>query len=129
MPVEEKSTKHVLVVDDNLMSRKIIILRLEQDGYVTSAANSGAEALEIVERENVDLILLDLLMEGLSGLDVLNTLKGDDRFKDIPVVIVSGVEEVDAVQNCLNAGASDFLEKPVKAELLKEVVGDLIGVC
>lgn len=121
------TTPRVLVVDDNEMSRKLIQFRLEKDGYGVDVAASGEEALGVVESGPVSLIFLDLVMEGMSGLDVLGTLKADDRHRGIPVVIVSGVEDADAVDQCLAAGASDFLPKPVKPAILQEVVADLLG--
>lgn len=105
----------------------MIVLRLEQAGYATATAESGAEALAIVASDPVDLIFLDLIMEGMSGLEVLGTLKSKNQYQDIPVVIVSGVEDAGAVDQCLAAGAADFLHKPVKAETLREVATDWLG--
>lgn len=115
----------ILVVDDNAMSRKVIQFRLTRDGYEVVTAASGQEALEAIEREPVGLVFLDLLMDGMSGSEVLATLKKDERFCDIPVVIVSGVEDPAIIDECIQSGARDFLPKPVMAETLKEVVIDL----
>lgn len=115
----------ILVVDDNAMSRKVIQFRLARDGYEVVAAVSGQDALEVIEREPIGLVFLDLLMDGMSGSEVLATLKQDERFCDIPVVIVSGVEDPAVIDECIQAGARDFLPKPVMAETLKEVVADL----
>jgi len=119
--------KKILVVDDNLMSRKVILFRLEQQGYDTLAALSGEDALEVIAREKIALIFLDLIMSGLSGLEVLRTLKKSDLYSKIPVVMVSGVEDADAVEHCIKAGAADFLHKPVKTEVLQEIVCDLLA--
>lgn len=119
--------KTILIVDDNMMSRKVIQYRVEKDGFATASAASGQEALEIIERDPISLVFLDLLMEGLSGLDVLARLKGDEKTVGIPVVIVSGVEDANVANDCLKAGAADFLLKPVKAATLQEIVLDLVG--
>lgn len=121
-------TQHprVLVVDDNEMSRNLIKYRLEMDGIDVVSLSSGEEALEAVARGTVSLIFLDLLMEGLGGLDVLRTLKADERYQNIHVVIVSGVEDVASADAALAAGATDFLAKPVTTSTLSEIVVDLL---
>lgn len=117
----------VLVVDDNVMSRAIIERRLSRDGYDVVLASSGTEALSVVEREPVKLIFLDLVMDGMGGMEVLETLKADARYRNIPVVIISGLDDADAVADCKAAGASNFLFKPVMAATLQETVTDLLG--
>ena len=117
----------MLVVDDNLMSRKAIAYRLSQAGHSVETAASGSEALEMLQRAPAELIFLDLLMEGMSGIEVLDRLKGDPRLQAIPVVVVSGVEDAASVDACLAAGASDFLHKPVMAGTLRDIVSDLLG--
>ncbi len=117
----------ILVVDDNEMSRNVIRYRLMKEGLDVVPLASGEEALQAVDEGSVGLIFLDLLMEGLSGLDVLARLKADDEHRDIPVVVVSGVEDTTAPAESLAAGAADFLPKPVKAATLMEIVSDLLG--
>jgi len=124
---ETSEGPRVLVVDDNLMSRKVIAYRLTQDGYEVAMASDGAEALDLVHAGGINLIFLDLFMTGMGGMEVLASLKSDAQYADIPVVVISGVEEADAVTKCLDAGASEFLHKPVMASTLREIVSDLIG--
>lgn len=119
--------KTILIVDDNMMSRKLIQYRVENDGFTTASAASGQEALDIIGRDPVGLVFLDLLMEGMSGLDVLARLKSNDQTAFIPVVIVSGISDANIANDCLQAGAADFLLKPTKAVTLQEIVSDLIG--
>ncbi|MDP6428996.1 MAG: response regulator [Rhodospirillales bacterium] len=121
------SAKRILVVDDNEMSRKLIEHRLTRDGFTVVSASSGEAALEGLARVPADLMLLDLVMDGMSGLDVLNIIKNDARLSHFPVVIVSGIEDVDAVNKCIAAGAVDFLPKPVQPDALSEIVDDLLG--
>lgn len=122
-----KQQSRVLVVDDNDMSRNLIKYRLEMEGIEVVPLSSGEEALEAIKQGNVSLIFLDLLMEGMNGLDVLWSLKAEETYQDIPVVIVSGVEDASVVDEVLHAGAADFLPKPVTAAALSEIVADLIG--
>lgn len=120
-------SSRILVVDDNAMSRKVIAYRLQQDGYDVVDAASGAEALAIVENGPIGLIFLDLVMEGMGGMEVLGALKSEKATSGIPVVIVSGVEDRDAIADCMAAGAKDFLPKPVMAAVLQEIAADLVG--
>ncbi len=116
----------VLVVDDNPMSRNLIKYRLEMDGIDVVPLSSGEEALDAVKQGPVSLIFLDLLMDGLNGLDVLWALKADAASQGIPVVVVSGVEDAATADEVIHAGAADFLPKPVTASVLSEIVVDLL---
>ena len=122
----DRQPPHILVVDDNIMSRAVIERRLTRDGYGVFIANSGAEALSVVNREPIDLIFLDLVMDGISGMEVLATLKSDEEHRDIPVVIISGTDDAGAVAEAKAAGASDFLRKPVIAATLQETVSNIL---
>ncbi|MBT3239056.1 MAG: response regulator [Rhodospirillaceae bacterium] len=126
-PVSTKATPDILVVDDNVMSRKVIQHRLEKDGYTVVLAESGQQALDIIKTSPVGLVFLDMIMDGVSGLDVLAMLQADEKFRDIPVVIVSGSEDAGVEGQCLAAGARRFLHKPVLAAVLQEATADLIG--
>ncbi|MBF0193388.1 MAG: response regulator [Magnetococcales bacterium] len=117
----------ILVVDDNIMSRKVLQHRLKPSGFPVVLASSGAEALQIVESEPISLVLLDMLMDEMSGIEVLQQLKSNPEFQHIPVVIVSSLESVDEATKCIDAGASDFLSKPVPSAILLEVVTDILG--
>jgi adenylate cyclase len=123
-PIEEYSappheTGRILVVDDNTSNRDLLFRRLSHDGHHVARAESGRRALEIVEVENFDLILLDLLMPDLNGLQVLQRLKADERLHDIPVIMISGLQEVDSVIRCIEGGAEDYLPKPFSPVLLR----------
>lgn len=117
----------VLVVDDNAMSRAVIEHCLKKDGYIVFSASSGVEAISIVNNEKVDLIFLDLLMGGMSGLEVLSKIKSDERFKHIPVVVVSGVEDGAPTAHVKGMGAVDFLPKPVTATTLRKILSEIFG--
>ncbi|NQU57819.1 MAG: response regulator [Rhodospirillales bacterium] len=127
MADNDTSETRVLVVDDNAMSRAVIERRLSRDGYSVLTASSGIEALSIVSREPVGLIFLDLVMDGMGGMEVLSELKADARYRHIPVVIISGLDDAGAADDCKAAGASEFLHKPVMAATLQETVIDLLG--
>jgi len=124
-----KSGLHrILVVDDNAMSRKMLEHRFVQEGHDVSSVETGDEALADVANNQPDIIFLDLHLAGMSGLDVLKTLKGDAKTEAIPVVIVSGIDRADAITECHEAGAAEFLHKPASREALREITADLLGV-
>ncbi len=109
----------ILVVDDHESNRDLLIRRLSREGHTVTTAASGEEALALVEQETFDLILLDLLMPGLSGIDVLGRLKNDLHHRDIPVIMISALDQIDSVARCIEAGAEDYMPKPFNPVLLK----------
>jgi adenylate cyclase len=114
-----QETGRILVVDDNASNRDLLFRRLSHDGHQVTRAESGRRALEILAVEEFDLILLDLLMPELNGFQVLERLKADQRLHDIPVIMISGLQETDSVIRCIEAGAEDYLSKPFNPVLLR----------
>jgi adenylate cyclase len=112
-------TGRILVVDDNASNRDLLFRRLSHDGHQVSKAASGRRALELLKVEDFDLILLDLLMPDLNGFQVLERLKADERLHDVPVIMISGLQETDSVIRCIEAGAEDYLAKPFNPVLLR----------
>jgi len=113
------ATCTILVVDDQESNRDLLSRRLRRDGHVVTTAANGEEALRLVEEGTFDLILLDLLMPGLSGYDVLGRLKSDPRYRDIPIIMISALDEIDSVARCIEAGAEDYMPKPFNPVLLR----------
>ena len=113
----------ILVVDDNASNRDLLSRRLQRQGHTVLQAEDGTIALALVEKEALDLVLLDLMMPGISGYDVLTLLKSDPRFRDIPVIMISALSELDSIVRCIEAGADDYLAKPFDPTLLRARVG------
>jgi adenylate cyclase len=109
----------ILVVDDNASNRDLLFRRLSHDGHHVARTDSGRRALEILEVEDFDLILLDLLMPDLNGFQVLERLKADERLHDVPVIMISGLQETDSAIRCIEAGAEDYLPKPFNPVVLR----------
>ncbi|MDH4043769.1 MAG: protein kinase [Gemmatimonadota bacterium] len=109
----------ILVVDDEPGNRDLLQRRLERDGYAVICAGGGREALAAVGREAVDLVLLDMLMPDMDGLAVLQHLKGDPATRDLPVIVISALDDLHAVARCIEAGAEDYLPKPFDPVILR----------
>jgi sigma-B regulation protein RsbU (phosphoserine phosphatase) len=120
----EAAAAALLVVDDNEDNRYTLTRRLMREGYtnVTTATN-GREALDLLHRRHFDLMLLDIMMPDLDGYQVLERLQGDAALRDMPVIMISALEEVDSVIRCVELGAEDYLAKPFNPTLLRARVG------
>ena len=108
----------LLVVDDNVMNRELLSKQLARKGDVVTSAESGVQALEALREQHFDLVLLDVLMDGMDGIEVLRRLKGDADLCTIPVIMISALDEIDSVVRCLEIGAADFVSKPFHPTLL-----------
>jgi diguanylate cyclase (GGDEF)-like protein len=108
----------ILIVDDESLNRRLLQALLGPEGYVTSTAASGKEALAAIAQNPPDLILLDVMMPGLDGRQVARAVKADPATSKIPIIIVTAQTDREARLAALDAGAEDFLSKPVdRAEL------------
>ncbi len=112
-------TGHILVVDDLENNRELLKRHLERDGHTVTLANGGVEALAVADRQPFDVILLDLMMPDLNGFGVLSRLKADGRTENIPVIMISALDEEKRVIQCIEAGAEDYLTKPFDIVLLR----------
>jgi CheY-like chemotaxis protein len=108
----------ILIVDDEPLNRKLLETQLQPEGYVTVSVATGEEALASIAVRSPDLILLDVMMPGMDGYEVARTLKASPATSNIPIILVTGHSDHGARLAGLNAGAEDFLTKPVeRAEL------------
>ncbi len=117
---------HILAVDDNRMNRIKLVRVLEKEGYDVSQAEDGRKALTMLHSNVFDLVLLDILMPDVDGFQVLRDMKQDAALRDIPVIVVTAVEEMNSVNECLELGAVDYLAKPVDAKVLIDRVCNYI---
>lgn len=116
--LQNRSKSLVLVVDDDRALRKGMIFLLEKEGYLTIEAHNGIKALEMVASEEPDLVLLDLMMPELNGMHVCQRLKQNETTRLIPIIMITAVNNQDEKIKAIDAGADDFLNKPVNlAEL------------
>ncbi|MDR0878998.1 MAG: diguanylate cyclase [Treponema sp.] len=125
MAVTEKYS--ILMVDDSSSNLESLSGILKND-YLIFKAKSGALALEIAAKELPDMILLDLIMPGIDGFEVLNKLKEDPYTRKIPVIFITGSENETDEERCFDLGAVDYIKKPFRAELIKARVRAHIGI-
>ena len=123
------TSAHVLVADDEPHIGRIIKMKLEQGPFRVTLAYDGREALDVLERErDIDLVLLDLMMPHLTGLDVLAAMRGDDRWRALPCIILTAAGQEQQHQRALELGASEFLTKPFSPKKLYQRAAELTGL-
>jgi len=105
--------ERILLVEDNPQMQKLVTVNLQARGYGVQVSSSGEEALEIFRVSKFDLVLLDLILPGISGLDVCNWIR---QQSDVPVVVLSAREDEDMKVHALDAGADDYITKPFSQE-------------
>ena len=115
------STGVALVVDDSRVNRLVLARQLETLGLEVMEVENGLEALELLRARpaDVDMVLLDVIMPELDGYATLEAMKADETIRHIPVIIVSGVEELESVVRCIELGATDYLVKPIEPSILR----------
>ncbi len=102
----------ILAVDDMAENRDLVSRQLGKLGHTVITAESGEEALELLETMAVDVVLLDLMMPGIGGAEVLMHMKDNEQLRAIPVIMISGRQDMDQIVACIQAGADDYLLKP-----------------
>jgi two-component system cell cycle response regulator len=113
----------ILVVDDYVLNRLQLKRSLEQQGHAVALAENGRQALEMLDADHFDLVLLDILMPEMDGYEVLARLKSDPARRDLPVIVISALDEMESVIRCIGMGAEDYLPKPFDPLLLRARIG------
>jgi adenylate cyclase len=123
-------TGRVLVVDDTPFNRQLLRRLLDRIGHVTLEAADGQAALDLLRdpgTEPVDVILLDIVMPVMDGYETLAALKADEALREVPVIVISGVDELDSVVRCIEMGAADYLPKTVDPAIIRARVAASLG--
>ncbi len=109
----------ILVVDDNRIVRLKLSRSLEAEGHSVTLAEDGPQGLALLEAQPFDVVLLDILMPGMDGYEVLQRIKSNLKLRDIPVIVISALEELDSAVRCIEMGAEDYLPKDFNPVLLR----------
>jgi len=104
-------TKTILIVEDDKFLRELIAQKLIKEGYEISKATDGEQGIKKIKEERPDLVLLDLILPGIDGFEVLTRIKTDPALAQIPVIILSNLGQSEDVDRCLKLGATDYLIK------------------
>ena len=116
---QSQKDERILVVDDNRVNRMTLLSSLQTLGYQVELAENGRQALEMVRAEAFDLMLLDILMPEMDGFEVLDHLQANGQLHELPVIVVSSVDDMDSIVRGIEMGAEDYLPKPFNATLLR----------
>lgn len=108
----------ILLSEDNDDIRKILSMRLEVAGYKVMQARDGEETMETIKKEKPDIVILDLMMPKLSGFEVCRMMKFDDRYKDIPIIVLSALDQQKDREKAFETGADAYFIKPFDLGLL-----------
>ena len=127
LPGEEiaaaSETAKILIVDDQEENCAVLQRRLEKEGHTCAAVYDGATALERLAGEDFDLVLLDIMMPGIDGREVLRRIKTDEKLRHLPVIMISALDQIESVVACIEQGAEDYLPKPFNPVLLRARIG------
>ncbi len=122
------SKKHtVLLVDDSATNNLLLQVVFDQNGFNVETASSGKDAIKILTKKHIDVVLLDLMMPQMSGFEVLTAIKGNPETAKIPVLIVSADSERDDAEKALAMGAEYFFEKPLQLNEIVEKVKSILA--
>jgi DNA-binding response OmpR family regulator len=116
----------ILVVDDEPPLRELVVVTLG-DAFLCEEVGDGDTALERLGQNQYDLVMLDVMMPGTNGTDVLRKMREDDELRDIPVIVMSAWQSPQDVASALEAGADRFLAKPFRIDELGSMVRGLVG--
>ncbi len=124
---EAPTQPKILIVEDNFLNMKLMLDLFDGHGYRTVRAVNGREAILMARAERPDLIVMDIKLPGLSGLEVIRRLKGDVDLRDIPVIAVTALARLEDEQMIRDAGFDEFLSKPFSVQSVLVTVARLLG--
>lgn len=118
--------KRIMVVDDSGMTRKLISSIISREGYMVDTAENGVDALEKLYRSPFNLVIMDMNMPQMDGMELLRTLRADAQYKGVPIIVLSSNSGPDEIQKTMKAGANFYLIKPADSDKLLQCVRTLL---
>jgi DNA-binding response OmpR family regulator len=119
--------KKILIVDDDPDIVKLLQLRLENQGYNVIVAYDGQAGLDKVRKDNPDLVILDITLPKIDGYGVASILNADEKYKDIPIIMLTARNEFEDISKGMKLGAVSYFQKPFKADVLLGIIQGLVG--
>jgi CheY-like chemotaxis protein len=120
--------RHVLIADDDQYNIYALCAALEDYGMHLLIANNGREAVDAVcSHGDIDIVLMDIMMPEMDGYEAMRHIRSDAAFKDLPIVALTAKAMKGDIEKCLDAGATDYLSKPIDVEKLVGMIGRLLG--
>lgn len=126
MEAAESIRYSILVVDDDEQHRDLVTRCLEKGDHTLATAQDGEEAVRRLELERFDLVLLDYMMPRMNGIQVIETMMRSEKMRNIPIVVMTAVGDRATLSQCIAAGATDYITKPVEMTVVKSRVGQLL---
>lgn len=119
-PIEQdNSNVNILLIDDQELNRDVLAHRLRKDGYNIKCASNGKETYDEIGSNKFDLILLDIMLPDINGIEILKEIRKQGNNNKTPVIMVTALDNMDTVNECMDAGADDYILKPLNTTLLK----------
>ena len=120
--------KRILVVEDNMLVQEVYASALQQLDCEVVTADDGQEALELAAEETPDLIIMDVMLPGVSGLDLVRQMKADPALKDVPIIVVTTMATAGDESKVLESGTDAYLPKPIQVDQFIEAVRSTLGL-
>jgi len=111
-------TAHILVVDDNLHNVDMLVRRLQRSGYSVTAAYGGREAINTIDKEDYDLVVLDIMMPEVNGIEVLEHIRSTRNVSELPVIMATAKDQSEDIVEAMKTGANDYVTKPIDFPVL-----------
>ncbi len=114
----------ILIADDELRLRKVVVLHLKKNGFIVAEANNGQKALEILEDFDPDIIILDIMMPEKDGIETCKEIRLMDKYKDTPIILLTAKSGSEDIEEGLKAGANEYVTKPFSPKTLIEKINN-----
>jgi CheY-like chemotaxis protein len=124
---KDRKKRSICIIEDEKETAELLCRFLEGRGYRALSVSDGPSGLERISSDHPDLVLLDLMMPGMSGFEVLSRLKSDPRTSRIPVLVCSALNDVGDVERCCQSGAEGYINKPFELDRIARKVGSLLA--
>ena len=124
---EKNKRKVVLIVDDEPVTQLLVTVMLQRNDFEVITANDGQDALEHLTKEDIDLVIADVNMPNMGGLTMLQKLRGDGRYQNLPVIMFTAQGQRQLQSDAITNGATDFLTKPFSSSKLADMINHHLG--